>query len=143
MTPAPSCASLAQAALDAIADAVVSTDASGNVNYLNLSAQAITGWPVAAALGQPIETVLKLVEPVTRRTVPHPLHQAIARDTLIGLPPQCLLVGRDGRETPVEDSTAPIRDSAHAVTGAVIVFRPVGPPWSAHSRRRPRPRTTH
>jgi diguanylate cyclase (GGDEF)-like protein/PAS domain S-box-containing protein len=116
----------AQATLDAIADGVISTDAAGIVTYLNPAAAAVTGWSNATALGQPVDRVLQLVDPVTRRTVPNPLQQAIARNAAVGLPPQCLLIGRDGRETPVEDSTAPIHDAAQAVTGAVIVFRPVG-----------------
>lgn len=117
---------LAQATLDAIADAVISIDASGAVTYLNPAAQAITGWATAAALGRPVDEVLQLLDPVTRRRVPNPLQQAVARDTAVGLPPHCLLISRDGRETPVEDSTAPIHASGDAVTGAVIVFRPVG-----------------
>ncbi|MCC6992800.1 MAG: diguanylate cyclase [Acidobacteria bacterium] len=124
--PAHNGSDLAQATLDAIADAVISIDASGIVTYLNPAAQAITGWSTVTALGQPVDAVLQLLDPVTRRPVPNPLQQAIARDTTVGLPPQCLLVSRDGRETPVEDSTAPIHDAARAVSGAVIVFRPVG-----------------
>jgi hypothetical protein len=37
----------------------------------------------------------------------------------------CLLVARDGTERPVDDSAAPIRDTAGAVVGVVIVFRDV------------------
>lgn len=125
-TPTPAPADIALATLEAIADAVVSTDAAGKVTYLNPAAQVITGWSAAAALGQPVDAVLQLVDPVTHRAVRNPLHQAIVRDTAVGLPPQCVLVSRDGRETPVEDSASPIHDAALAVIGAVIVFRPVG-----------------
>lgn len=119
-------ATLALATLDAIADAVISTDASGGVTYLNPVAQALTGWTAEAAVGRPVATVLHLIDPVTRRLVPSPLLQAAARDTAVALPPQCVLVSRDGRETPIEDSTAPIHDAALGIIGAVIVFRPVG-----------------
>jgi diguanylate cyclase (GGDEF)-like protein/PAS domain S-box-containing protein len=116
----------AQATLAAIGDGVVSTDATGVVTYLNPAAETMTGWHAADAVGRPVATVLRLVDPETRRDLPSPLLQAMARDATVGLPPHCLLIGRDGHETPVEDSTAPIHDPSGAVTGAVIVFRHVG-----------------
>jgi diguanylate cyclase (GGDEF)-like protein len=58
----------------------------------------------------------------------------MACNTPVGLPPHCLLVARDGRETAVEDSATPIRDAAGTVTGAVIVFRDVGPTLT-HARQ--------
>ena len=41
------------------------------------------------------------------------------------LPSNCILVRRDGFETPIEDSVAPIHDREGKATGAVIVFRDV------------------
>lgn len=122
----PANANLPLATLEAIADAVVSSDAAGSVTYLNPAAQALTGWSAAAAVGQPVDVVLQLVDPVTDRPVPSPLRQATSGGVPAALPPQCVLVGRDGRKTPIEDSTAPIHDAELAIIGAVIVFRPVG-----------------
>ncbi len=38
------------------------------------------------------------------------------------LTPNCILIRRDGFESAIEDSAAPIYDRAGAVTGAVVVF---------------------
>lgn len=123
----------AQATLDAIGDAIITTDASGTVTYLNRAAERMTAWSAADAVGMSIDTVLHLVDPATRRDLPSPLRQAMRTDETVALPPQCLLISRDGRELAVEDSTAPVHDDDGAVRGAVIVFRHVGPTL-AHAR---------
>jgi diguanylate cyclase (GGDEF)-like protein len=43
----------------------------------------------------------------------------------VGLPPTCILIRRDGIESPVEDSSAPIHDRRGQVTGAVMVLHDV------------------
>lgn len=116
----------AQATLDAIGDAVISTDASGAVTYMNPAAEVMTEWTCAAAIGHPVESVLRLVDGATRLDVPSPLLVAMSSDSNVGLPPDCVLIGRHGRETPVEDSTAPIHADGGEVRGAVMVFRHVG-----------------
>ena len=50
---------------------------------------------------------------------------AVGRDRTFHLPPNCLLIRRDGSEIPIEDSVAPIHDRDGLATGAVIVFRDV------------------
>ena len=51
--------------------------------------------------------------------------QAIAQNQTVGLTPNCLLVRRDGVESSIEDSAAPIHDRRGTVTGAVMVFHDV------------------
>ena len=41
--------------LNSIADAVIASDARGRVIYLNAAAESLTGWSVAAAVGQPLD----------------------------------------------------------------------------------------
>ena len=48
------------------------------------------------------------------------------QDQTVSLTTNCLLVRRDGLESAIEDSAAPIRDREGRVVGAVIVFRDVG-----------------
>ena len=45
---------------------------------------------------------------------------------IVGLANHTLLVTRDGRETPIDDSAAPIRDADGGIAGAVLIFRDVG-----------------
>ena len=69
--------------------------------------------------------VFRILDATSRETIPNPMELAIGRDRTVHLPPNCMLVRRDGLEIPIEDSVAPIHDREGQATGAVIVFRDV------------------
>lgn len=115
----------AQITLNSIGDAVVCTDFAGNVSYLNIVAERLTGWPRAEALGQPFEIVLRIIDSATGARIVNPMKAAALHDTTIALPSSCILVRRDGEELPIEDSSAPIHDRGGAIVGAVMVFHDV------------------
>ena len=50
---------------------------------------------------------------------------AIRENKTVGLTPNCILIRRDGVESAIEDSAAPIHDRRGQVTGAVMVFHDV------------------
>jgi diguanylate cyclase (GGDEF)-like protein/PAS domain S-box-containing protein len=111
--------------LRSIADAVISTDARGNVDFVNPAAQRLTGWNQSEALGRPIEQVFHIVREQTGQPADNPIRRCLAELQPVGLPDQTLLVCRDGSKRSIEDSAAPIFD-AHGVTrGAVLVFHDV------------------
>ena len=112
----------AQVMLNSIGDAVISTDVDGKVTYLNLVAEQLTGWQRMHALGQPLEAVFRIIDAESRMTVPNPMAPAALDNQLVGLPPTCILIRRDGTEAAIEDSCAPIHDRYGKVTGAVMVF---------------------
>ena len=116
----------ANATLDSIGDAVLSTDLTGAVIYLNPAAEALTGWSREAAIGRPLGEVFHIIDRETRAIARDPLRLALDRNQTVGLTPNCVLVRRDGHESAIEDSAAPIHDHQGRVTGAVIVFRDVG-----------------
>ena len=116
---------LAQVMLNSIGDAVLSVNTAGAVTYLNTVAESMTGWPVAEAAARPLEEVLRILSGITRTPVPHPLLAAMDQNRALGLTPDCVLIRRDGSESGIEDSAAPIHDRNGQVTGAVMVFRDV------------------
>ena len=116
----------AQATLDSIGDAVLSTDVAGNVTYLNPVAERMTGWSASDASGRPLDEVMQIIDADSREPVRNPLAVAMAQDTVAGLREHCLLIRRDGSESAIEDTAAPVHDRHGQVTGAVIVFRDVG-----------------
>jgi diguanylate cyclase (GGDEF)-like protein/PAS domain S-box-containing protein len=115
----------AQVTLNSIGDAVVSTNATGHVTYLNVVAESMTGWSREEAAGHSIEEVFPIINAATREHVPNPMASAIHQNKIIGLTSNCVLVRRDGSETAIEDSAAPIHDRHGHVTGAVMVFHDV------------------
>ena len=114
----------AEVTLNSIADAVTCTDAAGNITYLNPIAEAMTGWPAAAAQGQPFSEVFRIIG-MDRRRIVNPMALAIRGNTPASLAAGCLLIRRDGTESVIEDSVAPIHDRGGGVTGAVMVFHDV------------------
>jgi len=115
----------AQVTLNSIGDAVISTDITGNVTYLNVAAERMTGWSQAEAKGQPFTDVFRIVDGVTRETLRNPMDLAIKENKPVGLTTNSVLIRRNGFEASIEDSAAPIRDRGGRVTGAVIVFHDV------------------
>ncbi len=111
--------------LNSIGDAVISTDISGNITFLNLVAEKLTGWSRQEAAGRSMPEVFKILDGRSGETIPNPMRQAVGRDRTVHLPLNSILVRRDGSEIPIEDSVAPIHDREGRVTGAVIVFRDV------------------
>ena len=115
----------AQVTLNSIGDAVLSTDISGNVTYLNPVAENMTGWSCQEATGRPLTEVFQIIDGATREPVRNPMAQAVRENKTVGLNANCILIRRDGSESAIEDSAAPIHDRRGRVTGAVIVFHDV------------------
>jgi diguanylate cyclase (GGDEF)-like protein/PAS domain S-box-containing protein len=115
----------ASVTLNSIGDAVLSTDILGNITYLNVVAEKMTGWTCAEALGKPLGVVFQIIDGATRKPAPNPMELAIQGNETVKLTPNCILIRRDGSESPIEDSAAPIHARSGSVTGAVIVFHDV------------------
>ena len=115
----------AQVTLSSIGDAVACTDVSGNLTFLNVVAEKLTGWSWDEAAGRPMTEVFRILDTTTREVIPNPMERAVRRDQTVHLPANSILVRRDGFEIPIEDSVAPIHDGEGRAAGAVIVFRDV------------------
>jgi diguanylate cyclase (GGDEF)-like protein/PAS domain S-box-containing protein len=111
--------------LDSIGDAVISTDIAGRITYLNPVAEGLTGWSRQEACGQPLQGVFRIIDGDSREIAMDPLALAIRCNEAVGLGVNCVLIRRDGYESAVEDTAAPIHDLHGQVVGAVIVFRDV------------------
>jgi len=109
--------------LMSIGDAVIAADAQGRIELINPVAEALTAWSEDEARGQPLDSVFKIIAEDTRQPVEGPIDRIIGEGQVVGLAGRSLLVARDGREIPIADSGAPIRDEDGAISGAVLVFR--------------------
>jgi PAS domain S-box-containing protein len=111
--------------LASIGDAVISTDATGRVTFMNTVAEALTGWPQADALGRPLPEVFRIVHDETRTPVENPAIRVLEPGAVVDLANRTLLISQTGAEHRIEDSAAPIRDETGSAVGAVLVFRDV------------------
>ena len=115
----------AQVTLNSIGDAVLCTNISGKITYLNTVAEVMTGWQLEEAMGRRLSVVFRIIDAFTRKTARDPMKMAIEQNSPVGLTDDCVLIRRDGLESAIEDSAAPIHDRTGQITGAVIVFRDV------------------
>ncbi|MCG6158152.1 hybrid sensor histidine kinase/response regulator [Rubinisphaera margarita] len=111
--------------LTSIGDAVITTDAEGQVTYLNPVAAALTGWTTADAAGVPLTQVFEIVNESTRAEVKNPALRALQEGVVVGLANHTILIARDGTERFIDDSAAPIRDTDENIVGSVLIFRDI------------------
>ncbi|OFZ71262.1 MAG: hypothetical protein A2Z01_10105 [Betaproteobacteria bacterium RBG_16_58_11] len=120
----------AEVTLHSIADAVITTDGDGVVDYMNPIAEQLTGWQSAEARGHPIDQIFRVVNELNREAIKSPVSECKIEGRVVSVDPHGVLVARDGTEYAIEDSAAPIHDSHGAVIGYVVVFHDV-----SHARR--------
>jgi PAS domain S-box-containing protein len=109
--------------LYSIGDGVVTADGEGRLRQLNPEAEKLLGWTEAEACGKHYGEVFRLVGEKTRDVVENPIERVLREGRIIGLANHTLLLARDGREIPIADSGAPIRNKEGELTGVVLVFR--------------------
>jgi diguanylate cyclase (GGDEF)-like protein/PAS domain S-box-containing protein len=114
----------AQVTLNSIGDAVLSTDGNWRVTFLNPVAEKLIGWTNAEARGRHLTEVFQVIDATTREHIVPCLEFEVKKGRTAILPPNCVLVRRDGRESPIEDSAAPIHDRG-GIAGMVVVFHDV------------------
>ncbi len=113
-----------QVTLNSMADAVITTDKNGNVDYMNPVAERMTGWAASEAHGRNLAEVVRLFEDPRGENAVRPLDPGFR-----GRSPEergrYILLRRDGRRVVVEESTALLREAGGAATGTVIILHDV------------------
>lgn len=115
----------AEITLNSISDAVIGTDLAGNIDYLNIAAERMTGWSRIEARGHPIGEVMRIIDGDTRTAKPNPIDLVLLHNKAMTLTAGTILIRRDGHEAAIEDSAAPIHDWDGKMAGAVIVFHDI------------------
>jgi PAS domain S-box-containing protein len=111
--------------LKSIGDAVIATDAQGRIKFMNPVAEALTAWKQDEAFDKDCSRVFKVVEKESRSPIEDPIAKVLLDGSMVHLEDHSILVAKDGTETPIDDSAAPIRDDKGGIEGVVLVFRDV------------------
>ena len=111
--------------LSSIGDAVIATDASGRVTFLNPVAERMTGWRHEDAVGRPLPQVFRIVNEEHGGPVENPVDKVLREGTVVGLANHTVLIARDGTRRPIDDCAAPIRGDDDRILGVVLVFHDV------------------
>jgi PAS domain S-box-containing protein len=111
--------------LSSIGDAVIATDVTGRITFMNSVAEGLTGWTLPKASTKPLTEVFNIVNEQTRSVVESPVTRVLREGMVVGLANHTILVRKDGIETPIDDSGAPIKDEDGNTTGVVLVFHDI------------------
>ena len=115
----------AEVTLQSIAEAVITTNAKGEVQYLNPVAERITGWGNAEAHGLPLSSVIKIVQENSGLPLLTPVQLCLENNRVETLATHAALLRRDGESVAIEASAAPMHNDHDEVIGAVMVCQDV------------------
>lgn len=101
--------------------AVVVTDGSGRISYLNSLAEELTGWSTQQALGHPSRELLRLYYRESGNPLEDFVPVAMMQGETIAFPENVWLRGGEGRSYAIEGSVAP-RWRDGRIEGAVIAL---------------------
>lgn len=111
--------------LNSIGDAVIACDVGGYIKLMNPIAENLTGWRNNEAQNQPMDRVFKIINEKTGEKIENPIKRVISTQKIVGIDRHTMLLTKDGKEIPIDDSAAPIKDEDGNIKGAVLVFRDV------------------
>lgn len=108
--------------LISIGEGVIATDAEGQVQFINPTAQKLVGWTQADAYGMPFQKIFTLVdERKPEDTVPINIQKTTGLK--IGKDVEGILISKNGRRIPVGINATLINDDRGHSLGTVLVFR--------------------
>ena len=112
--------------LRSMADAIVVTDALGTIQFMNPTAESLTGWTHSEAIGRPLNDVVCLIDSADCSIAGELVSAATVDGVATELPGEVRLVcRRGGRWVPVEGQIAISQAENRAVAGTVITLRDV------------------
>lgn len=115
----------AQITLDSIKDAVITTDARGEILYLNPIAEQLVGWSAAEARGQDIDKILTIVDEDTEEAIDNPVYLSLQQAQSVTLQEPALLLARNGQRISIDSTASPVNDRNGKVMGVVLVLKDV------------------
>ncbi len=111
--------------LASIGDAVIATDLSGKVTFMNGIAEELTGWKLNEASLKPVKEIFDIVNEQTRMEVEDPVSKVLEMGMIVGLANHTVLIRKNKTEVAIDDSGAPIKDKEGKTTGVVLIFRDI------------------
>jgi len=116
----------AQITLASIGDGVITTNASGRIEYLNAVATKLTGWKLDEAYGLPLPQIFRIIDENTGQPLTFPLHHYLEAGQTVELSSHIVLIHCDQKQRfAIENTAAPIRDRNGNTIGLVLIFHDV------------------
>ena len=115
----------AETTLQAISDAVITTDARGRVKYLNAMAERFLGTTLNAVRDQALSRVVLLVDGTTKERIEDILSRSLTEGCVVPYKGNTELCRPDQTTLAVEALCAPIFDREHKIAGGLMVLHDV------------------
>jgi diguanylate cyclase (GGDEF)-like protein/PAS domain S-box-containing protein len=111
--------------LESIGDGVISTDADERIIFMNPTAETMTGWTAAEAMGRSVAEVFLIKFESTGEPAGDPVANCLRSGGPGEIEGETILVSRDGIGRGVSGTVAPVRTEDGRIIGAVLVFKDV------------------
>lgn len=112
-----------EAILKGIGDGIIVINRDWQITLFNQAAEAISGWSIKEALGQPFREIIKFVRERDRQENIGFIEKTMSLAKVHHMENNTVLIAKNKEEIPVGDSSAPLLDKDGQVTGAIIIFR--------------------
>ena len=112
----------AEVAMNTVSDAIIITDKSGRVEFMNPNAEALTGHLLKNVRGQPLAEIMSVQN---AKGMPYPIDlvaKSQATNSKIELPPNHFLNQRNGQMLPLRANAKPFVDESEEITGVIVAF---------------------
>jgi diguanylate cyclase (GGDEF)-like protein/PAS domain S-box-containing protein len=116
---------MANKVFERISDGVITVDCGGRVEYLNPSAEQLTGWSCEEARGQALKDVYHLLDEQNLEGMDDSVDRCLRDRCSVETQGNRVLLRRGGWEFIVQDSATPVHNAEGEITGVVVVFSDV------------------
>ncbi|MDX1697745.1 MAG: EAL domain-containing protein, partial [Thiohalobacterales bacterium] len=112
----------AEVTLHSIAEAVITTDVNGQIEYLSPRAEELTGWESKMARGLPVSRVFSLFNIDSQVFIEEAVNQCQRTAKIQHPGADIVLVRNDGQQYTIRYSASPIMSNAGTTLGVILVF---------------------
>ena len=112
----------AEVTLHSIAEAVVTTDVNGQIEYLSPRAEELTGWDCQMARGLPVTRVFSLFSDDSQSLVEEAVNRCLREHETHAPNSDVRLDRNDGKQYMIRYSASPIMSNADTPLGVILIF---------------------
>jgi PAS domain S-box-containing protein len=111
--------------LTSIGDAVIATDNTGAISFMNQISEKLTGWSSESAMGKELTRVFNTINGDTGLPLESPAKTVLLSNIATCFSKNCLLHSKEGLKIPIEFKATSMVNNKGNVLGVVLVFHDV------------------
>ena len=111
--------------LRSIGDAVIATDETGAITFMNPIAEKLIGCNSKQALGKDLAKVFQTLDEETNELIDNPARILLNRGSSTIVSKECTLLSHHDKRTPIVFKATPMANAKKSILGVVLVFRDI------------------